>query len=142
MCSQQVGSGEGQGEADGQRSASRAPSAPGHPPTRPHGQTDRQASQPTGKLPLRLPPPFPPSDTVAVGGPLYSSSAKWTEKPQGATRHTTHTRSEQGPSRTPSPISRVSFPVSSGGESSLTSSTPSSAVFWLHSYLRSLRRGC
>lgn len=144
MCFWQVGSREGQGEADGQRSPGRElPQA-----TLLFGPTGRRtggpASPPANSLrashhPFHLQTPW------AVGGPLYSSSAKWAEKHQGATGHTTHTRSEQGeqrPRRTPSPISRVFFLVSSGGASSLTSSPPSSVVVCLHSYHRSPRRGC
>ena len=144
MCFWQVGSREGQGEADGQRSPGRElPQAT--PLFGPTGRrTGGPASPPANSLrashhPFHLQTPW------AVGGPLYSSSAKWAEKHQGATGHTTHTRSEQGeqrPRRTPSPISRVFFLVSSGGASSLTSSPPSSVVVCLHSYHRSPRRGC
>ena len=144
MCSWQVGSREGQGEANRQRSPGRElPQA-----TLLLGPTGRRTAGPASLLANSLRAsynPFHLQTPWAVGGPLYSSSAKWAEKPQGATGHTTHNRSEQGeqrPSQTPSPISRVSFPVSSGGASSLTSSPPSSVVVCLHSYHGSRRRGC
>lgn len=139
----------GPGEADGQRSPGRElPQA-----TLLLGPTGRRTAGPASPPANSLVPPTALSNFRHRG--LWEGRCTRTQqseqrevskkKPQGATGHTTHTHSEQGeqgPSRTPSPISRVSFPVSSGGASSLTSSPPSSVVVCLHSYHGSPRRGC
>lgn len=149
MCSWQVGSGEGRGRlTDRDSLAGSCHRAPSYSAPRVEGPLGQQAHRQT--------PSVPPTalSTFRHRG-LWEGRCTRTQqseqrevskkKPQGATGHTTHTRNEQGeqrPSRTPSLISHVSFPVSSGGASSLTSSPPSSVVVCLHSYHGSPRRGC